>query len=54
MCFFGCFDVLTWTETFFKAVSETKCLIAFLPNKIPSFDYNPKSCRRFTERLVNF
>ena len=39
---------------FFKAVSEKKCLIAFLPNKISSFDYNPKTCRRFTERFLNF
>ena len=39
---------------FIKAVSETKCLIAFLPNKISSFDYNPKSCSCFTGRLVNF
>ena len=36
---------------FFKEVSETKCFIVFLPNKISSFYYNPKSCRRFTERL---
>ena len=29
-------------------------LFAFLPNEISSFDYNPKSCRHFTEGLVNF